>query len=247
MSISTETVRGCKIAIDYDEFGAEQPYEDDDAVRIVVLHRRYINPAKGWADTPEEVAERETDAEWIAFPLFMYDHSGTAYRVSRSGGNPFCGRLPQGHAEFDSGRVGSIFLKRDEWGSKDATDDDYFRYAEGIAEAYEAWANGRVYCWTVTAPDESDFECVGGYYDLDEALEEARSAARSMADDIKNRCAPALEELGEHIAKVENGIRVFTKKRSGELPRMVLQSLFRDRRNLKSQYGEIATLYALTQ
>jgi hypothetical protein len=72
---------------------AEQPYLHDDAVRIVVQHRRYIDPARGACGRdPEEVARWEQDnrRDWFTIPLFLYDHGGTLYRTGRS--NPFHAR-----------------------------------------------------------------------------------------------------------------------------------------------------------
>jgi hypothetical protein len=50
----------------YPDQDVEQPFRDDEAVRVVVLHRRYIDPAQGTCGTtPNEVAiwERENMGE----------------------------------------------------------------------------------------------------------------------------------------------------------------------------------------
>ena len=109
----------------------DHPYEDDAGVRVVILHRRYGDPANGACGrTPEEVEKwvEENSKEWFTTPLFLYDHSGAIYRVGEE--NPFT-------CPWDSGRVGIVALKRSEWG-----DGDFAEYAASIAEAHTAWANG---------------------------------------------------------------------------------------------------------
>ena len=62
MTAPVETIRfelGLHADIHHDP-DAELPYLDDDAVRIVVLHRRYLDPAGGACGrTPDEVAQWE--------------------------------------------------------------------------------------------------------------------------------------------------------------------------------------------
>src|SRR5690606_7954537 len=95
----------------------EQPYEDDDGVKIVILHRRHGDPSSGsCGSTPEDVLawEQENSKEWYSIPLWMYDHSGIALSVGQT--NPFSD-------DWDSGRVGILALKRSEWGMGNESDE----------------------------------------------------------------------------------------------------------------------------
>ena len=58
------------------DLDAGQPYLHDDAVRIVVLHGRYIDPAHGACGRdPDQVARWQHDnkGEWFTIPLFLCD------------------------------------------------------------------------------------------------------------------------------------------------------------------------------
>lgn len=88
--------------------------------------------------TPDAVTawERENAEGWFTIPLFLYDHSGTIYRVGHS--NPF-------HCPWDSGRVGIIALRRADWADGNASNEVLAEYAQSVAEAYTGWANGECY------------------------------------------------------------------------------------------------------
>lgn len=161
----------------------ERPYSDDDAVRIVVLHRRYLDPAEGkCGKTPEEVArwEKQNARDWYVVPLWLYDHSGTVYRVG--GSNPFS-------CPWDSGRAGIIALKKDEWGKgKGERNAKRFEYAQGIAEEYTKWANGECYGYVLHDADGEELDSCWGFIGMETAEEEAREAARlHIADDSADR------------------------------------------------------------
>lgn len=152
----------------------EQPYDGDDAVRIVVLHRRYIDPAGGaCGSTPADVAAWEADnaEEWFTIPLFLYDHSGTIYQTGQS--NPF-------HCPWDSGRVGIIALKRSEWpvGLHDAPKLE--EQAAAIAEAYTLWANGETYGYALFDQEGNQIDSCGGFLGFETALTEARATAEPL-------------------------------------------------------------------
>jgi hypothetical protein len=149
----------------------EQPFACDDALRIVVLHRRYIDPSGGdCGETPDEVAawERENARQWFSIPLFLYDHSGTIYRVGQV--NPF-------HCRWDSGRVGIIALKRSEWGDGEESGDWLADCAQRIAEEYTSWANGECYGYVLSDAAGREIESCGGFIGLERVREQAAAAA----------------------------------------------------------------------
>ena len=62
----------------YHDPDVENPLSCDDALRVVILHRRYIDPSNGaCGQTPDEVAawERENAAEW--FTIIVATYAGT--------------------------------------------------------------------------------------------------------------------------------------------------------------------------
>lgn len=149
----------------------EQPFAHDDTVRIVVLHRRYIDPSGGdCGRDPDEVAawECENAQDWFTIPLYLYDHSGTIYRTGY--GNPF-------HCPWDSGRVGIIALKRSEWGKGTESDETLAGFAQAIAAEYSAWANGDCYGYVLC--DAADRECDScwGFIGIETVREQAQLAA----------------------------------------------------------------------
>lgn len=150
---------------------AEQPFADDDAVRIVILHRRYIDPSGGACGRdPDEVAawERENPDEWFTIPLFLYDHSGTVYRVGRS--NPF-------HCPWDSGRVGIVALKRAVWGGGNEPDDWLAECARSIAAEYTSWANGECYGYVLHDRAGREIDSCWGFIGIESVRGQAAEAA----------------------------------------------------------------------
>lgn len=151
-----------------------QPYEDDEAVNIVVLHGKYIDPSEGaCGKTPDEVAkwEKQNAKTWYTVPLWLYDHSGTAYAVGAT--NPF-------NCRWDSGQVGIVALKRSEWGDGNESDEKMFEYAQNIAKEYSAWANGETYSYNICDENEETIESCGGFIGLDIVKEEIQSQAENL-------------------------------------------------------------------
>lgn len=150
----------------------EMPYADDEGVRIVVLHRRYKDPSEGkCGSNPAEVERwiKENARDWYVVPLWMYDHSGTAYGVGEQ--NPFT-------CPWDSGRVGIVALRKDEWGKgRGELNSRRLEYAKSVAEAYTSWANGD--CWGYVLKDAEGIEVDScfGFIGMDTVEEAAREAA----------------------------------------------------------------------
>ena len=172
-----ETVRydsGLRAEIFHDP-DAEQPFLRDDAVRLVVLHRRYIDPARGACGRdPGEVAQWEADnrREWFTIPLFLYDHGGTVYRTGRS--NPF-------PCPWDSGRVGILALRRDQWGNGQPSDEELEAFAAAIAEEYSCWADGECYGFVLHDPSDAEIDACWGFLGREAAIAAAAEATRSFA------------------------------------------------------------------
>jgi hypothetical protein len=185
----TETKDGIRIDIVLDDIGdTDSPlaYNDGAAIIMAVLHCRYENPADNLPaifdsagnsfdfDSVEGIAHFEAEmeaagdkAEYEVFPLFLYDHSGTSYRVSR-GGNPFS-------CPWDSGRVGILALKRL------VEFPDPFKAAQSICEEYTSWANGEIYGFRLIDNDsEKQLDSCWGFIGEPEGyvLDQARDSAK---------------------------------------------------------------------
>lgn len=180
-----------KIILD-DTGSTESPLDHDEAIIFAVLHRRYDNPAEADGLTsPEAIAEfaAENAAEWDEFPLYMIDHSGTAYRVSQTG-NPFRTCDP---GEWDSGRVGSVFVKRADVGP------DALTAANVACEQYTHWANGNIWGYVIETPDDDHVDSCWGFigdsddeYLIAEATAAAKYAAAQYADKVATCMAASI-------------------------------------------------------
>lgn len=120
----------------------------------------------------------------IMLPLWLYDHSG----ISMSTGS-FIGRAQ--HAEWDSGRVGFIYVTKDavrkEFGWKKLTKArirQIEKYLAGEVETYDQYLQGDVYEYAITDDEGNCLDSCGGFYgDEDYCLEEARRVADSIHQD----------------------------------------------------------------
>lgn len=160
------------IIVDQD---VEQPFKGDDAVKIVVLHRRYPDPSEGTVGSdPAEIARwcKKREKSWYVIPLFMYDHSGTIYGVGQS--NPFS-------CPWDSGRAGIIALKRQVYGVEGRDDDKMLERAKSIAEVYTDWANGSCYGYVLKDKDGEELDSCWGYIGREDVDSQAADAAKNHA------------------------------------------------------------------
>jgi len=179
MKTDKETGVTLEIIADAD---CESPVEGDEAVRFVVLHRRYSNPAEAYGlATIADVEAFEVAAgdDWAVYPLYMYDHGQTVYRPSE-GGNPFS-------CPWDSGRVGIIALKRDEFSG------DTFKAVEAICRTYTDWANGECYGFTVEGPEGDVIDICFGFIGREHAEEAGEVAFRFAVADAAKGVAREIE------------------------------------------------------
>lgn len=95
----------------------ESPREWDNLSKMVCFHRNYdlgdkhnlkSNVFAGWEDLKNHLIKEE--GAYLISPLYLYDHSGITIKLGSFYG---CG-LPQGHARFDSGQVGFIYVTKED-------------------------------------------------------------------------------------------------------------------------------------
>jgi hypothetical protein len=99
----------------YPDENAQNPRDWDNIGTMVCFHREYTlgdedhgltkDMFGSWQDLRAHLIKEEKAV--IILPLYLYDHSGLRMKVGS-----FAGLLPQGHAEFDSGQVGFIYITR---------------------------------------------------------------------------------------------------------------------------------------
>lgn len=172
---------GHKLEIHQDD-NPQSPREDDNLGTMVCFHKRYnlgdenhgIDHADfgGWSEMEDHIRSENPDC--IILPLFLYDHSGLTIKVGS-----FQGLLPQGHAEYDSGRVGFIFITRDkinaEFGEHGGrTDEQIEEYLQNEVAVYNQYLQGDIYGYQLIGPNCEECDGVGkeidacwGFYGCD--------------------------------------------------------------------------------
>ncbi len=180
--------KGHTISIYQDE-DAESPREWDNLGVMVCFHKRYDLGDKAYR-VKQRLAE-EMFSSWdqleghlkaqinavVVLPLYLYDHSGLRIKVGS-----FQGLLPQGHAEFDSGKVGFIYVSREAVRKKyDRVNKATICKAESVlrgeVEVYNQYLRGDVYGYVITDANGTELEggACGGYYGSETAEDEARA------------------------------------------------------------------------
>lgn len=151
------------IEIHYDTY-AENPRHWSDFSTFWTFHRRYNSPD---LNPPPDQTFKPNDREHIWLPVYMYDHSGTAYNTTGFS------------CQWDSGLVGFIFVEkskvRAEYGKKSIHPKLKHRVLDRLrseVEIYSQWVNGEVYGYVNTETDDSCW----GFYSIEEALQEAQAA-----------------------------------------------------------------------
>ena len=168
------TYQGHKVEI-FPDYDPQNPREDDNLCEIHYHSNRNILGDKNWSGKIEEYslmlkkAERSGD---LIIPLYAYIHGG----ISLSLGIDFKGKLAQGHYEFDSGRCGTVIVRKkkfiSEFGGKIFTPklkNKASEIAQGEIEMFNQYLSGDIYGYVI---DEE--ESCWGYYGIDDCISEAK-------------------------------------------------------------------------
>jgi len=169
------TYKGHNIIITDDECPENPRTEWDNLTEIHCCSSRYYLGERNHADWDEfDDAVREAKKQGdLVFDLYAYIHGGTALSLGS-----FHGKLPQGHAQFDSGKCGVIIIRREQylkefgrkkWSKK--LQEKAYNYAKSDVETFHKYLNGEVYSYNV---DDYDDSC-SGYYSIEDAMDEAKS------------------------------------------------------------------------
>jgi len=203
----TVKYKGYDIEIEPDECD-ESPRGWDNAGTMVCFHNRYTlgdktdfksDDFESWEELEKAIVKKE--GRVLIYPLYLYDHSGLRMKIGS-----FAGLLPQGHAEFDSGKVGYIYISykkiREEWGKKEGRlSQKAINQAKKClareVEEYDQYLSGDVWRIHVKLNGETIDSC-GGFYGYKYALEEAQSVVKCA---IKTRREKHAAKLKEQIRK----------------------------------------------
>ncbi len=181
----TEEYKGYTIKIKQDEDAqSPSPRENDNLGTMVCFHGRHTlgdtdhglqsGDFSGW-NALKVYIEKELKGT-IILPLYLYDHSGLRIKVGS-----FQGLLSQGHAEFDSGQVGFIYITsekiRREYSKKRVS--PKFKatvtgFLESEVKVYDQYLSGDVWGYVIEK-DGKDAESCWGFYGQDFCLEEAKA------------------------------------------------------------------------
>ena len=181
--IEEQEYKGCKVKI-YQDPEPDDPRNWDNLGTMVCFHNRYTLGDKtdltsdrfeGWEEL-EQYLIKEKHAEVMA-PLYMYDHSGISIKIGSFYG---CG-LPQGHARFDSGQIGFVYVDKEtllkEYSVKRVTKkikDKARKVLEAEVDTYNKYVGGQVYGFVAEDKEGEQIESCWGFYDSDEAIKEAK-------------------------------------------------------------------------
>jgi len=165
--IEEQEYKGCKVKI-YQDPEPDDPRNWDNLGTMVCFHKRYdlgdttdltSDRFEGWEELEQHLI-KEKQAEVIA-PLYMYEHSGISIKIGSFYG---CG-LPQGHARFDSGQIGFVYVSREtllkEYGVKRITKkvkDTARKVLEGEVDTYNKYVSGQVYGFVAEDKKEEQIE-----------------------------------------------------------------------------------------
>lgn len=200
--IEKENYRGYEIEI-YQDITPENPREWDNLGILLTAHGRYaigeidLNKeypeAENWSDIEKSII-KEYDPV-IMFPVYMYDHSVLRFKIGS-----FNGYLSQGHAEFDSGKVGYIIATKEkiceEYGVKRITKklkDRVIEVLESEINLIDNYGSGAVYGYAIEKDSELIDSCSGFYGEL--PFQEAKGVIDAEIERVKKAKQRKLKAL----------------------------------------------------
>jgi hypothetical protein len=157
------------------------PREDENLGNMICFHKRYTLGDKtdlnsdmfdGWQEMYDYLIKEKKAI--IILPLYLYDHSGISMKVGS-----FQGLLPQGHAEFDSGQVGFIYVTKEDLKRIGILKSRAEKSLQSEVEVYNDYIQGNVYCIVKETynhnKEQVDYDVCGGYFGYDEALKSLKT------------------------------------------------------------------------
>ena len=183
-----------KLYHDDDAFHLDPRKDRDNLGRLICCHRRYklgdvhgftvdTEGSDGWAELRDLIEDEEPVA--VITPVFMYDHSGLAFRL---GG----GFSDVDSAGWDWGQVGWCYVTeaaaRDEYGPswRDRLS-ELMALLKSELDEYGAWCSGEVYGYRVFDPQGEEQDACWGYIGYQWAQTAARDALTQAVESFEER------------------------------------------------------------
>lgn len=133
-------------------------------------------------------------------PISVYDHGGISISLG--------GKRTDSYGAWDSSDVGFAYVERDE-AVKNGHAKDWRQWARKIMEVemevYSKYVSGEIYIYEAEMGslfDGEDSMCVGGYYDVESALEDAKMDIDSSLARRKERHQSLLAKAKEALANL---------------------------------------------
>lgn len=162
---------GITLKIGYDE-NPDNPRNWDNVGKMVCFHNRYfLGDKHSYSNLQEFFESNEYKNCYAIKPLFLYDHSGLAMSTTT-----FKGRIP--YAEWDSMKVGYIFISKDEVNKKLGIEptldnkEQVLNVLDSEVEIYNNYLSGSVYEFQIIDGNNNVIDSCGGFNasDLKEAI-----------------------------------------------------------------------------
>lgn len=180
--MSKEVYKGYTIKYGITEFQDESPRKWDN-LGTLMLAEKWLNETD--SDVVEEtrrggdvvkLLESQYGEIAVILKVFKYEHGGVWYDTKS-----FYGRLPQGHAEFDSCHTGYIWVTkekaRDWFGVKRITEkieEKIIDCLKAEIKTFSQWANGEIYEFTTLDENGNMIDSCTGFYEIEHLLETAK-------------------------------------------------------------------------
>jgi hypothetical protein len=177
--------KGHRIVIEQDDNPQNPREEWDNLTKIHCCSSSYYlgeHNHNSWEECNEAIAEHKRNGA-LVFDVYAYIHSGTVLSL----GN-FHGRVPQGHAQFDSGKCGFIVVPKkgimENWGKKNWTEalrKKAYEVAEQDIATFNEYLNNEVVGYIV----DDDESCWGYYGGKQYAIDDAKSIVDYKVAEVK--------------------------------------------------------------
>jgi hypothetical protein len=175
------------------------PFEWEEFISIAFFHRRYsysLNQGEGMRE-PQDYYDFIKDNPVISLPLFMLDHSGIRFSTGDFG-DP-----------WDSGQVGYVFVTladvRKMFECKRITKkirENIIAQLRAFVKTLDQYVSRDVYSYTILSPYGKCVDSCGGFYGIDEVMQEAQAvfepyAAKQYTSYLKT----VVMDMGQHIVQ----------------------------------------------
>ena len=104
----------------------------------------------------------------VILPLNLYDHSGISMSTSRE--YPY-------NDQWDAGQVGWIYMDKPTMKKEGMSRRQALAYLLCEVETYDQYLTGEIYGYVVETPDDDNVDSCWGFFGLEHARKEAKSAA----------------------------------------------------------------------